>query len=516
MSLLSYIDFLNESHLFEAEMKAEEWNTTDARKEGKYKKQFLDFLDDPNKEFLIAPKFTNRYSFGSFKVSDIENIPELKQFIESGAGIYDISPVKIKVKGTEVKLVHLEKTGVFLSSGTTVTSTDVKEGMVTYFYYNQDIDFWDDLDVSLQAVNNIQADALSAKALEEIRKFISTAEDNTKTIEQIYDWQSSGKILKPFADAGFHITRDRLFDKIRSTAVSLVSVNSADNWCPGDIYIYNPVALPAIIQTVNNAKSIGELNTLFNNNFEPIKSNSHMCSVWAMSLKQAEARVGKAKEWVVATAPKDTVYNLTKEEQANCKKDLNWGRQEITKYQELIKNFIKGSDITIKYNPGNAKDIKNENVQDKLAGIKLAYHLITIPKNNAKNIDSNLLAVLKFGLKMGDPLINPPYFKVIGNKKGGDAQAVPYQAGDAISLLIKGFDSKETMLSIVDRSTAKEVLLYYYANKKNTAYEYKLKVGTGGNTQATVEYQDENEIGDVNDDPAGVSQQVIALFNTRN
>lgn len=513
MGLLSYKDFINESYLYETAMGPEQWKIE--KDDGKYRKQFLEFLDDNNKELKISPKFANRYSFNSFKVGEIENIPELKSFIESGAIILDSSPVTIKVKGTEVKLVNLEKTGVFKTSGTTVTSTDVKEGMVIYFYYNPDINFWNDLDVSLQAVNNIQGDALSAKALGEIRNFISNAEEDKKTTEQIYDWQSSAKKLKPFADAGFQITRDKLFNAIRAKGKSITGL-AEDNWCPGDIYIYNPSALSGINQALNNAKLIGELNILFNNNFEPISSNSHIGSVWAMSLKQSEARVGKAKEWVVATAPKDTVYNLTKEEQENCKKDLNWGRQEITKYQELIKKFIKGSDITIKYNPEDAKRIKDENVQDKLAGIKLTYHLITIPNNNPKEIDSNLLAVLKFGLKMGDPKVNPPYFKIIGNKKGGDAHVEPYQAGDAVSLLIKGFDSRETMVSIIDRSSAKEVLLYYYANKKDSAYEYKLKVGTGGNVQATVEYQGEFLIGNVNDDPSGVAQQVVSLFNKRN
>jgi hypothetical protein len=72
------------------------------------------------------------------------------------------------------------------------------------------------------------------------------------------------------------------------------------------------------------------------------------------------------------------------------------------------------------------------------------------------------------------------------------------------------------MVSIIDRSTAKHILLYYYANKKDTAYEYELKVGTAGNVQATVEFQGEKRIGDMKDDPAGVSQEVAAKFNSRN
>ena len=60
------------------------------------------------------------------------------------------------------------------------------------------------------------------------------------------------------------------------------------------------------------------------------------------------------------------------------------------------------------------------------------------------------------------------------------------------------------------------ILIYYYANRKDIAYEYKLKVGTGGSVQATVEYQGQEHIGNIDDDPAGVSQNVIKLFNKRN
>lgn len=513
MSLLSYKDFLNESRLYEAEMQTKDWSIE--KDNGKYRKQFLEFLQDPNKELKIDPKFSKVYSFSSFTVSEIENIAEIKSFIESGAIINDKSPVAIKVKGTNVKLVNLQKTGVFSTSAITTTPTEVKEGMVTYFYYNQDLNFWTDLSVSEQAINNIHKDALDSKAFNGIKAFISNAEEDKKTVDVINEWQSSAKILKPFADAGFHITRSRLFDEIRSKGKSLSNMSAADNWCPGDIYIYNPGALSGIIQAVNNAKLIGELNVLFNNNFEPISSNSAMGSLWAISLKQAEARVGKAKEWVSATAPADTVYNLTKEEELNCKKDPNWGRQKIVEYQDMIKKFIKGSDITVKYNPDDVTKLDNASVQSKLAAIKLTYHLITIPRNNAREIDSNLLAVLKFGLKLSDPAVNPPYFKVKGAIKGSASYNL-YQGGDTLSLLIKGLDSTETMVSIVDRATRKDILLYYYANKKDTAYEYELKVGTAGNTQATVEFIKEKPIGDIKDDPSGVAQKVASAFNSRN
>jgi hypothetical protein len=516
MSLLNYTDFLNESFLYESAMISAEWKLD--KDNGKYRKQFLDFLDDPNKELSIAPdagkiKMGSKYSFKSFKVKDIENISDVRNAVESGADVTSKYPM-IKVNGTEVPLVHLQKGGVFITGGSNVTSTDVKEGMVTYFYYNQDIDFWDDLSVSAQAVNRIHGDALGSKALGEVKDFISNVEKDKKQIELINTWQSSAALLKPFSDAGFHINRDRLFSSIRAKGKSLSGMSAEDNWCPGDIYIYNPSALSGIIQTVNDAKLIGELNILFNNNFEPISSNSAIGSVWAISLKQSEARIGKAKEWVVATAPKDTVYNLTKEEELNCKKDVNWGRTEIVKYQDMIKKFIKGSDITIHYEPDDVSKLDNASVQSKLAAIKLTYHLITIPQNNAKGIDSNLLAVLKFGLKLSNPEVNPPYFKIKGAIKGNASKEL-YQGGGTLSLLVKGFDSRETMVSIVDRATAKHILLYYYANKNDTAYEYELKVGTAGNVQATVEFQGEKALGDLKEDPAGTSQKVMGEFNKR-
>ena len=508
MSLKNYTQFLNESNLHESAMMPGEWRKDD----GKYRKQFLQFLDDPSKSLNIDPKFSKNYKFNSFKVKDIENLADVKIAVESGTEITAKGPMA-KVNGEEVSLVHLQKTGVF-STGAPANSTDVKEGMVVYFYYNQDLDFFLDLSASEQAVNRIHSDSLSSKALDAVKNFISNADDDKKTVTAIAEWQSAGRMLKPFADAGFHINRGKLFNEIRKKAVSLSTISAEDNWCPGDVYIYNPNVVSAIVDTVKNAKLIGELNLLFNGTFEPINSNSAIASIWAVSLKQSEARVGKAKEWVIATAPKDAVYNLTKEEQAECKKSLNWGRTEIAKYQESITNLVKSSDIKINYQPGDVAKIDDASVQSKLAAIKLTYYLITIPGNSAKDIDSNLLAVLKFGLKQSDPLINPPYFKVIGSKSG-DGDLKTYNGGDTLALLIKGIDSKETMVSIIDRPTRKDILLYYYASKNSIAYEYELKVGTSGNVQANVEFQGERLIGDMNADPAGITQQVISLFNKR-
>ena len=77
MSLLSYKDFLNETFLYEAEMQTKDWSVE--KDNGKYRKQFLEFLNDPRKELKIDPKFLKVYSFSSFTVNEIENISEIKK-----------------------------------------------------------------------------------------------------------------------------------------------------------------------------------------------------------------------------------------------------------------------------------------------------------------------------------------------------------------------------------------------------------------------------------------------------
>ena len=106
MGLLNYKDFLNESFINEAEMQTTEWV------KDKYRKAFLEFLNDNNKELIIDPKFSGKYSFNSFKVKDIENSSEVKSAIESGIKVSANAPL-MKVNGIFIPLTHLKKTGVF-------------------------------------------------------------------------------------------------------------------------------------------------------------------------------------------------------------------------------------------------------------------------------------------------------------------------------------------------------------------------------------------------------------------
>ena len=508
MSLLNYKEFLNESFLYESDMQPSEW------KKGKYVKAMIEFLGDKNKELKIDPKFSNRYKFSSFNVKDIENIDELKQELERGVTINSNSPL-MKVKNIFIPLTHLQKTGIFTVLSATATDTDTKEGMVIYFYYNQGLKFWDNLDASLAAVNNINGKSLHRNTLEKLKIWISNADESIKEQrERVNEWQSAGDALSAFARGGMQADRYELLNDIRNKARQLTGL-SPDNWCPGDIYLYDPSALSDIQKTISNASSIGELNLMFNDVFGPRSSNNKAAgSIWAISLKQAEARLGRAKEFVKGISQKDTVFNLTKEEIEKCKNDPNWGREEIKLYQDKIAKFASSADITVKYTSQDPAGLKDTQVQSKLAAIKLAYHLLSLPKDNPNDIDSNLLAVLKFGLKQADPAVNPPYFKVTGQPKGS-AKVESLQGGDTLTLLAKGLDNKESKLAIEDKNTRMDVRLFYYVAIGDIAYEIELTAKTSGNNQAGLEFQGKTPIGDAVQDPSGVESKLNSLFSKR-
>ena len=509
MSLLNYTDFINESNLFESEMTPAEWNT-----KPKYREAMMNFLGDGNKELKIDPKFSNKYSFSSFKVKDIENIDEIKNFMESPNKVSASGPL-LKIKNIYIPLTHLQKTGVFTVLSATSTDTDTKEGMVVYFYYNQNIDFWKDIDASVAAVNNINKASLHGNTAEKLKTWIANADQSIKEHkERVNEWQSAANALKSFADAGYQMDRFKILNDVRFKARQLTGL-SPDNWCPGDVYLYDPSGLSAINETISKAELIGDINLLFSDSLSPRdKTNKGQGALVAISLKQAEARLGRAKEFIKAMAQKDTVFNLTKDEVEKCKKDVNWGREEIKKYQTDIQKFISSADITIKYDPQDPSGLKDIQVQSKLAAIKLAYHLLTLPNNNSNDIDSNLLSVLKFGLKQADPAVNPPYYKITG-QSSGSAKVEFVHGGDTLSLLIKGLSNKESKLAIEDKNTRMEIRLFYYVAIGDIAHEIELSAKTTGNTQAGLEFQGKTSIGNEVEDPSGVESKINALFSKR-
>jgi hypothetical protein len=506
MGLLDYKSFiLNEQTLFESAMMPAEWK----KHNGKYRELLYNLLNDSSKKLQIDPDYSGKWG-NSIEVSSIENIEDVKNFVKGSQTIDGKNPL-MKVGKNEIPLTHLLKTGQFTFQSKTSTDTDTKEGMVVYFYYNPDINILDDNEKAADAVNNINGNALHPNTLKKLRAWILEADNDN--IDQINDWKSAGQLLQAFRSS-YDIDRYNLLTTIRSKASSLTGLKP-DNWCPGDFYLYDKAAASTIVEYVKNAQTIGELNLLFSDSFSS-RSNSSvpMGSMVAVSLKQEQARLGRAKEYLSTISPGDAVYNLTKEELAKGSGDPNWTRNEIMLYQDKLSAACGKSEINAYYSKGNVNNIKNESLLNKLAAIKLAYYLLTLPSESPSNMDNNLLSILKFGLKQHSPDVNPAYFKIIGQSKGA-AKLESIQSGDALALLIGGLNSSQTKLVVYDADTRLDILMFYYAAIGDTAYEIRLRAATTNSKQAGLEFEGKTPIGDISQDANAVMSAINSAFDKR-
>ena len=498
----AFIQWLNESA-----MAPVEWN-----EKPKYRVQFLSFLEDKNKELIIDGKYKSSYPFLTFKVSDISNLADIKSFIESDRVVSVKEPL-MDVNAVQIPLTHLLKTGLFTGQSKTSTDTDTKEGMVVYYYYNQGVDILTMKNSEAVAlVDKIPMGDLHPKAMDKLRLWLSDFDRGNR--DQIAQWKSTGSVMSNFLASGYHLDRNEILTKVRDKA-RILSGLAPDNWCPGDVYLVDPSAKSTILDYVNNAESIGQLNLLFNDTFTPRKSSSEpMGSIVAVSLKQQAARLGRAKEFLKSISNKDTTYNLTKDELDKCKTDEAWAKTEISKYQQLLGTMASKSEITVHYTPGNVDHIKPASLSSKLAAIKLTYHLLTLPKESPEDLDNNLLSVLKFGLKQADKSTNPPYFKITGSIKG-DGSLEFFHGGDTLELLIGGLGNKEAKLVILDSSNRLDIVLFYYVAIGDTAYEIRLRAATTGSKQAGLEFEGKENIGNIVEDPQGTKAKIDKLFHQR-
>ena len=510
MSLLNYTEFINEEDLYESAMDPAEWD----KDGGKYRKAMLDFLNDPSKELKIDDKYLKNYSIKSFLVKDIENLEDVKNVVNAGTRITVNSPF-IKLGKVFIPLTHLMKTGIFSTIAATATDTDTKEGMVIYFYYNIGLDFWADLEKSRANISNIQGNSLHPNVIRKLDTWISNADYSIKEqVDRVNEWQSSAEALSSFSKAGYRADRNDVLTTIRSKARQLAGL-APDNWCPGDIYIYDPAASREIYSACSKAETIGEINLLFSDVFSPRSSTSDAIgSLVAISLKQQQARLGRAKEFLTNISTGDTTYNLSKDELAKAQSDTAWAKAEIKTYQDKLRKLSSSSDITVGYNSGNPDVLTDKQVPSKLAAIKLAYHLLSLPKDDPRNLDSNLLSILKFGLKQSDPTVNPPYYKIVGQSKGS-ANVENVQGGDTLSLLIGGLSSRESQMVIQDSDTRMDVNLFYYVAIGDIAYEIELRSGTTGGKQAGLEFQGKSALGNIRDNTAATESKISALYNKR-
>ena len=142
---------------------------------------------------------------------------------------YGSGKIMITIQDSKGKRFNIESSDTNLrgilyikkAEGSKSTDTDTKEGMVVYYYYNQNVDLSkDDTDAAANLVSNIPSGDLHPKVVEKVRQWIISYEDSYA--DQANQWKSTANALSNFASAGYRLDRGNdILIKIRNKGSQL-------------------------------------------------------------------------------------------------------------------------------------------------------------------------------------------------------------------------------------------------------------------------------------------------------
>lgn len=413
--------------------------------------------------------------------------------------------------------------GQFSGHDNVTKHTDIKEGMVVYFYYNDHYnnaeEVLDNLEVAENAINSIPKSSLNKKVRDKLISWIKNLENNYNIRDKLNTYISSAKVLPK----GLKIDRNEVYDEIRKIGATLSKL-APDNWNPGDFYMYNEGLEPKILKFIREAKDSLALKTLFAKNFDELNTDDILNSILSISLKEGEARAGKAKQYMKMRIP-DESYNVSSKEKNNIESgapEYKWAWQKIqdmsTTLQSLINNINREKNVSAYYYGGNLEEMKKTAyeeskttietwVKQKYAALKLILNFI----NTSNDITKLLREIYLFGAKIHDITINPSYIKVTGDKKG-KGKVEFFDAGDTIYILLEDGGIRNTHFVVNNGSERQNIAIFFYVYRNNKAYEVRLDIGGGGNEQAKMEFQTPNIITDYEKHNSQMVDKIIVNY----
>lgn len=445
-------------------------------------------------------------TFNSCSVDDMQE--EHSMFFVSGSSrVQEINHEKaldhLKRKNTSI-LKDNEGKNVFIivdGKSTTIltekkvsneTTTNVKEGMVIYFYYSgiTEIPSVHNAESILEQLKRIKvpSESLDSNAIREIDSYLNNLFLDKVAIKDLIDFWSSGNHLRNFMDPKNHLVlRSVLFNEIRNLGKLLTKL-PPDKWCPGDIYLADSRSINAIYSYIEEIKSniqddsIAKLNDLFSHEFRTTNNKGEAIgSIVAVSLKKENAQAGKAKEFLKTLSKDATEYNVTKDEYNLSDSDLE---KKIAELRNIIANSAKNSDInTILNQESNYRNDDPVTLRKKYASLKICAKLVGEPSQ----LDDNILKSAAFAMSLTG--VNPTFFKLVGSSKG-DAKIDKFTSGDMIYLLDHGLGSKGSIIEIIDRNSAAEVKFKFRVKKGEEDLNVTLKTRPNGDgRQCTLEIE---------------------------
>lgn len=388
----------------------------------------------------------------------------------------------------EINLLTELKTG-------TKTDTDEKEGLVVAMFYskiNEPVtaeNYSNVVNTLLENIPNISDKSLDSATKSKLIRFLTSIQ-NTVSKESILvlndPLAAARSILNTYPE--WDAIRTGYFNSIRSLASS-ISKLPADKWCPGDIYIQKPGSDSAINEAMADAgkgadDALGHLNKLFIEEWGATGGTDEVTkgygSLVAVSLKQAEARAGKAKSFLPSLNRKDFQYNLSKDEQAYT---LDQYKEGIRKFRKHIKELTRFSDITVILKQDDGDKLTDpKRIKEKYASLKQIVFLLG---EKGPEIDNIILQAASFGMSLTGS--NPTFFKLVGNKSGTPSTPQKFEAGMYPFLSTDGLDSDESDITIIDLDTNNNIQFRFHVMLGEEIYKIVLQASSNGGDQAALE-----------------------------
>jgi len=393
---------------------------------------------------------------------DLSNFKKLATGSSLGSAV-------VNYKGKDYKLI------VKGTSDETASDTDVKEALVSLFYYadinspfstnnyeariNQLIELADkgisgETETSSQKVSNylkaISGDNKTANIV-----FLNQPLSSALTIKSTYPNQK--------------LIRTGLFDTIRSKA-SLLTGLPADKWCPGDVYVQL-----GSVEDISSKDNIELINDLFNDNW-----GDDSKPLVAISLKQADAQGGKAKALLNRYTKAKEDYNLTSDE-------IDFDEQQFINGIKDLRNKIN---TKVNGNP-NIEYITDSNnlksdirfLRGKFAALKSVEFLFR--QFNDDEVDDAIIALAGFALSLSG--VNPTFYKITGKKSGEPSKADVFPRGQ--NIILYNVDGDYDPIKIEDSSTFGGLKINFKIEKGGKPYSVSINARNNGNTQGTLEIQ---------------------------
>ena len=316
---------------------------------------------------------------------------------------------------------------------TTRADTDVKEGLVIVFYdlISRGIPF-EGFSTKEKELNLAQLDqipnneiesvdiALGSEISSKVNDWLNMAKSkptDSKVVKVLNNAYSIGnELAKSYPNS--QAIRHLRFDFLRTKASEIVGLKP-DKWNPADIYLVHEKE--GFIKKINDAtvqETIAPINDLFNDNWKSTDK-----PITAISLKEQDYQPGRAGSYLKYRFGDEQTFNPKLYKDMSYEELLELISKERLKLQKLQGN--KGG-ITITYKDSDSK-LTEKQARAKLPALK---YFNTISEAGGGNSIANFLGMFAFGEGIAQKeKVNPTFFKLVGNNKGGKPKIEVYYRG---------------------------------------------------------------------------------------